>query len=311
MIRMPSRSAAMAAACVASVALAACSRQAPPPAAAPAAAAPPAALTPELVRNATVTGLFEQPVTFANGAWEGEPAEPGAASRPTAMIWDSAIVLGDFDPAPGQEAAVLMSQNSGGSGEFVKLAVVGLRDGQAVSLGTADVGDRTKLRSVWAERNHIVMDVIEAGPQDAACCPTQLARKSYALEGGVLKQLSSHAVGTLNIGTTTAAEWVLVQLDGQPVTGDSAPTLRVEVTRVAGFGGCNRYDGPLKETAPGEIAVGPLAATKKACPPEQLDLETRFLAQLGAANRYTFLAGQLALTAVDKDGNAKTLLFRR
>ena len=309
MARMLSRSAATALVGVAFAGLAACSQKAPPPAAAP--APPPAALTTELVRGATISGLFEQPVTFANGAWEGQPYEPGAAARPTALIWDSAIVLGDFDAAPGQEAAVLVSQNTGGSGEFVKLAIVGLRDGKAVSLGTADVGDRTRLRSVWAERNRVVMDVIEAGPNDAACCPTQLARKAYALEGGVLKLLASDAVGTLNIGTTSATEWVLVQLDGQPVTGDTAPTLRVEIVKVAGFAGCNRYNGPLKETAPGEISVGPLAATRKACPPEQMDLETRFLEQLGAARQYTFVAGQLALTAVDKDGNAKTLLFRK
>jgi heat shock protein HslJ len=38
-----------------------------------------------------------------------------------------------------------------------------------------------------------------------------------------------------------------------------------------------------------------------ACPPEQMDLEQKFLAQLDKVSGYTFLAGQLALTWTDKD----------
>jgi heat shock protein HslJ len=57
----------------------------------------------------------------------------------------------------------------------------------------------------------------------------------------------------------------------------------------------------VKEVSPGEIDIGPPAATKMACPPEQMDLEQRFLAELEKVNRYSFMAGQLALTWQDKD----------
>ena len=69
----------------------------------------------------------------------------------------------------------------------------GVRDGQLVNLGTAEVGDRVKLRTLWLEKGKAIMDVVEAGPKDPACCPTQLARKTYAMEGGALKQSKSEA----------------------------------------------------------------------------------------------------------------------
>jgi len=85
----------------------------------------------------------------------------------------------------------VLGASTGGSGEFVHVAVFGIRDGALANLGTAPVGDRSQLQTLWLERGKILMDVIEAGPNDAACCPTQVARKTYGLEGGTLKQLSS------------------------------------------------------------------------------------------------------------------------
>jgi hypothetical protein len=149
---------------------------------APAPAGPPPTPTLEQIKGATISGVFDQAITFANGKYEGQPVEPGAASRPTAMIWEPMVVFGDVDGSPGNEAIALLSSNSGGSGEFVYVAVLGVRDGKLVNLGTAQVGDRAKVRNVWLEQGRIVMDLVEAGPKDPACCPTQMARKTYAME---------------------------------------------------------------------------------------------------------------------------------
>lgn len=289
--------------------LAACGQKdaAVPTAAAP--AGPPPAPTLEQIKGATISGVFAEAITFANGRYEGQPSEPGAASRPTAMLWEPLVVFGDVDGAPGNEAIVLLSSNSGGSGEFVNVAVLGVRDGKVVNLGTAQVGDRTKVRNVWLEQGRIVMDLVEAGPKDPACCPTQMARKTYAMEGGALKQSKSEALGTITIGTLATNEWQLAQLDGQPLAaGAKPPVIHFEVDSVRGFGGCNRFTAPVKEVTPGEIDIGTAAATKMACPPEQMELEQKFLAQLDKVNRYSFVAGQLALSWQDKDAGG-VLLF--
>jgi heat shock protein HslJ len=301
---------AMAAVSLVAMGLVACGpkEQAGPPAAA-APAGPPPTPTLEQLKGAAVSGVFDTAVTLANGRYDGPPAEPGAASHPTLMLWESAVAFGDMDGAPGNEAVALLSSNSGGSGEFVYIAVFGVRDGQLVNLGTAEVGDRVKLRTLWLEKGKAIMDVVEAGPKEPACCPTQLARKDYAMEGGALKQAKSEAMGTVTIGTLAAVEWMLVSIDGQPVpAGLKPPVVHFEINSVRGSAGCNRFTAPVKETAPGELAIGPAAATKMACPPAEMELEQKFLALFEKASRYTFVAGQLALTGKDGTG---TLLFSK
>lgn len=291
------------------LAIAGCGDKAPKERLAP--PGPPPTPTLEQVKAATIGGVFDQAITFSDGRYEGEPYVPDGASRPRALIWDPTFRTSDLDGVLGNEAIAMLSSNSGGSGEFVHLAVFGVRDGAFANLATVPVGDRVKLQSLWLERGKVIMDVIEAGPDDAACCPTQVARKTFGFDGGTFKQVSSEVRGVLAVSMLGANEWTLIEMDGQPVPGGmEAPLIHFEGDSVRGFAGCNRFNATVKETRPGEIEIGPAAATKKACPTEQMELETKFLAQLDAVNRYTYLAGRLALGWQDGD-DAGTLLFRK
>ena len=301
--------AALATLATAGVLTACSSPSAPPPPAAT--AGPPAAPTVDQLRSATVTGVLEQPVVLAEGRFVGAPSSPGGASAPSMTIWTQAVVVADIDGKPGDEAVALLSTNSGGSGEFVTLGVFALRDGKAVSIATAPVGDRVKLERMWVERGEVYMDVVEAGPKEPACCPTQLSRKVFAMEGGALKEKSSKVVGVLSINQLASIDWVLANIDGQPVDqATKPPTLLVQYGKVVGFDGCNRYTGPLKESSPGKISVGPLAATRMACPEPSMQLADRFTARMNKVSGYTFLAGQLALTWDDKKEHG-TLVFSK
>jgi heat shock protein HslJ len=291
------------------LAVAGCGDKAPKERLAP--PAPPATPTLEQVKAATISGVFDEAITFRDGRYEGEPYAPDGASRPTALIWDTTFHTADLDGAIGSEAVAMLSSNSGGSGEFVYLAAFGMRDGAFANLATVPVGDRVKLQSLWLERGKVIMDVIEAGPDDAACCPTQVARKTFGFDGGTFKQLSSEVRGVLAVSMLGANEWTLVEMDGQPLPRDvDPPLIHFETDRVRGFAGCNRFTASVKETKPGELDVGAAAAEKKACPAPQMELEQKFLTQLDAVNRYTYLAGQLALGWQDGDRSG-TLLFRK
>ncbi|HEX7374058.1 MAG TPA: hypothetical protein VF277_03735, partial [Steroidobacteraceae bacterium] len=152
--------------CVAAVlsllSLAACS-QSPPPAP-PSPKEPPPPPTLEQLRSATVSGVLEQPVTLTNGTYEGQPVATGAATHPSVTLWPSAVVFADVDGKPGSEAVAAMAADTGGSGEFVHIGVFALQDGKAVSLATAQVGDRVKLQKLWVEHGQIHLDVVEPGP---------------------------------------------------------------------------------------------------------------------------------------------------
>jgi heat shock protein HslJ len=272
---------------------------------------PPPAPTLEQLRSATVAGVFDQAVTLAGGVYEGAPAEPGAASRPRLALWEPTFRTGEVDGEPGNEAVALLSATGGAGGEFVHVAVFGVRDGALRNLGTAAVGDRARLENVWLERGQVVMDVVEPGPGEPACCGTQVARKTFAMKDGALALLASEVRGALSVNMLAANEWTLVEIDGQPVpAGVDPPLLHFAGDTLRGFAGCNRFTAPVTESKPGEIDIGAAAAERKACPPPQMELEQKFLAQLDLVNGYTFLAGHLALVWADGERTG-AMLFRR
>jgi heat shock protein HslJ len=98
-----------------------------------------------------------------------------------------------------------------------------------------------------------------------------------ACEGSVNAQADSP--GTL-IGTT----WLAENIEQNGATEGVQSTLEFpEEGKVAGSGGCNRFQGSL--TADREHLFGMLATTRKMCPPPQMEQETRFLQALGKATR--------------------------
>ena len=270
-----------------------------------------AGLTVDQVRNAAIAGVYDRTVTLSEGRFEGPPFVEGGASRPTLTLVRDLIALGNLDGAAGDEAAVLLAENSGGSGEMVYLSVVALRGGTPESVATVALGDRTKIVSFGVSGADILLRVVEGGPGDPACCPTRVARKAYGLEGGELRLERSEVEGTLSLALVTGSEWTAVEIDGEPIPdGARRPTAVVTGDRIAGFGGCNRYAASIRETSPGSIALGPAAATKMACAEPQMRLEDRFLASLGAATRYSFLAGRLALSGMDGPSPRSIILAR-
>lgn len=94
--------------------------------------------------------------------------------------------------------------------------------------------------------------------------------------------------------------WALASLEGEaPVEGSASTMTLAEDGGISGLAGCNRYFGTF--TLEGDVLdVSPLAATKKACPPELARHEARFLELLEGA-RYLRLDGS-RLTVTSAEG---------
>jgi len=279
---------------------------------APAEPARPLAPTREQLLNANVAGVFEAPVTLTAGRYQGPPAEQGAASKPELSLWDSTIEFVDLDGTPPEEGIALLTSSGGGSGTFTHLGVFSVQDGKAGTLGIAPVGDRVQVFRLWHEPGKVLLDVVEPGPKDPACCPTQLARKSFGWREGKLQLLNSETVGGLSINLLAATDWMLVEMDGQPLAkGTMPPTTLIQYGKAAGFAGCSRYAAPITEASPGAIKFGQMTITPKACDGPASEIESAFLERMRAVNSYSFLAGRLLLVA-PQDGQApRTLLFSR
>jgi len=272
-----------------------------------------AALTAQKLASATYSGIYDEPVTLSDGEYLGDPFVEGGASRPHVQMISEFLLYGDLTGDETDEAVVLLAESSGGSGTFGYISVVQLKGGNAVSIGTAPLGDRVQIRDSRIDSGKISIDVVQAGPNDAACCPTQKSTRSWMLDDSGLTELGEQLAGNVSVSDLDGVEWVLKQFgSGDKVPEDSEITLVFDDGRVSGHSACNRYMGNVIAKDGGSvIEFGPLAGTMMACPDELMELERRYLKALAGVRKFSFLVGQLALTSVDEDGQVSILVFER
>lgn len=281
-------------------------------------AAPPArAPTYTEAARATYSGVIEgQSITLGRGGeWRGKPYAEGGASRPRAGLAADFMLNGDFDGDGADESAVLLWTSTGGSGTFDYLAVLD-RDanGKVVNVANAALGDRVKLRKASFEDGRIVLDLVQAGPDDAACCPGQNARRSFELDGTTLNEVATEDQGRLSVADL-AGEWGLWGLTGSlPALPKGAEvTIAFEGDRIAAGSGCNQFTGSVADgDRPGTLSVtGPLAGTRKMCPEPLMAWEGQLVAALEKLDSYSFMAGRLTLGWVDGERTGTLVLERR
>ncbi len=277
------------------------------------ATAPAANLAPTLeeLANATYAGVFDEPVTLVDGRWEGAPYVDGGASRPSAGLVENFSLTGDLNGDGRDEAVVLVWESSGGSGTRSHLAAMGRVDGATANLGTALIGDRIQVKAAVIVDGLITLDLIQAGPGEAACCPTQKALVAWQLEDGGLVRTATAVTGTLSLDDVRGPDWVLAAIDwDNPVTRNPQVRIRFEGDRVDGSGGCNSYFGTVTSEAPGKLGFSAMGTTMMACPEPVMDLERRYLRTLAGGASYSFVAGRLVIGCETAEGLV-SLIFER
>lgn len=264
------------------------------------------------IANATISGIYDEPVQLQGGKYEGEPFDPDGASRPMVGLVEDFLLTGNLNEDGSEEAAVMLWESSGGSGTYTYLAVWGREGSDVVNLATADIGDRVQLRDARIAGDTIELDVVQAGPEDAACCPGEMVTLAWTLDGNSLKPVEPGVEPErLSVAALAGPEWVLRDLDrNEPAPDDPEITVLFEENRIAGGSGCNRYMGTVTDgEMPGDLTVGLLAATMMACPPEVMELEDRYRQQLEKVVKYGFTNRQLILSFEKDDGNIGALFF--
>jgi heat shock protein HslJ len=262
-----------------------------------------------MLANATYSGVMNEPVTLTDGRWEGEPYVEGGASRPTVGLVDHFVLTGDLDRDGADEAAALLWESSGGSGTRLFLTAMGIRDENAINLATTLIGDRVQVRTGAIEDGLVTLDLIRAGPEDAACCPTEKALVTWVLREGAMVRVGEEITGTLSPTDLEGPEWLLVELGrGQPLPDGPKITFNFQQDKVSGSAGCNSYFAGVIAATPGGFSFNGMGATRKACSEPVMDLERRYLKALAGASRYSFLAGRLVISC-DTDEGPQALVF--
>ena len=95
-------------------------------------------------------------------------------------------------------------------------------------------------------------------------------------------------------------DWRPVSVRGVELPDDSGMRIRFEIDgSISGHGGCNSFFGSLRQTESG-IEVGPLGATRMACPEQIMQLETAFLEAVQETK--SFATDKAGMSLRDEDG---------
>lgn len=252
----------------------------------------------EELSTATFEGIFDYPITLVDGSWRGRPVVEGGASRPTVELVPDLYLTGDLDGDGREEAIVLLAESSGGSGTRLYLAATAHVNGQVSNLGTVLIGDRVQVRAARLDGDRIILDLLQAGPGNALCCPTQKARKSWKLEQEGLTPQAAEVTGTFSLADLDGSTWKLVEIGrGEPAPPQPEISLRFEGDKVVGNAGCNRYFGGITEgETAGSIVFSAMGATRMACREETMRLESRYLGALAETSHLRFSGGRLVLS---------------
>ena len=96
--------------------------------------------------------------------------------------------------------------------------------------------------------------------------------------------------------TLPGSAWKVITFAGQTPLADHPITFEFDNEgNIAGDGSCNRFGGACQIEG-GKIEVGPLRSTRRACEPDIMQQEHKFLAVLGAATAWSIEGHELVLT---------------
>lgn len=252
-------------------------------------------LSEEALKNSSYSGIYDEPITLADGAYVGDPE-----FLTVEYVADSAR-YGDLDGDGVDDAVAFLVERGGGTGAFVHVAAQLNRDGEPVDAGAVLIEDRIQVISLDIDGGVITVVVTAEGPGDAACCRSHKATQRYGLQDGKLIELpgeQTDGLERISFADLDGTLWTLVEMNyDEPTLVDAEVTAYFEDGQIQGTGGCNTYSGSftLSEENPFVVAVGPIITTAMMCEQDVSDQESAYLSALGSATQWGYVIGQLAI----------------
>lgn len=158
------------------------------------------------------SGMYRSPnwgeFQLSNGVYYRTPPTSQESSEAyTTRLLDT-VIYGDINLDGSEDALVFLNTQNGGTGHFIELAAVLNLSGSAFNISTLDLGDRVVVESGTIQDGAVTLDLRVHGPNDPACCPSQLATWNYHFDGTQLVQVSSTNPVTADpISSTQVSPW--------------------------------------------------------------------------------------------------------
>ncbi|HET6821614.1 MAG TPA: Gmad2 immunoglobulin-like domain-containing protein [Anaerolineales bacterium] len=215
----------------------------------------------EEIRNAQYqpgTAEGSQLVQLTDGKFE--QGTPGSEDFISVQVTDF-VAIGDLDADGTEEAAALISENYGGTGVFVFLAVFSQVDGTWTFQTSSMVDDRPELRKLSIANNEIFLDAVIHGADEPMCCPTLRTMRHYRFVDNLLDMIDYTTFTpdgqprtiTIESPANGAEVFTTVPIKGKVAI---APFENNLVYRIVDLSGIELSAGPIAVTAPDLGAPG-------------------------------------------------------
>jgi immunoglobulin-like protein involved in spore germination len=201
-------------------------------------------------------------VQLTNGKFEQGTA--GGADAVSVAVSDF-VAVGDLNGDGTNEVAALISENYGGSGVFVFLAVYSTENGKLTFQNSTMVDDRPQLKSLSIGSGEIFLDAVIHGPDEPMCCPTLRTMRHYRFIDNQLDMVdyttftSDGKSRTITIESPATGAEVFTSV---PVKGKVAiaPFENNLAYRIYDVSGIELSAGPISVTAPNPGGAGTFEA---------------------------------------------------
>jgi heat shock protein HslJ len=259
----------------------------------------------EALKNATYSGIYDEPITLTDGLYEDPPF--------TVQYQDGAELHADLNGDGVHDAVVFLLERGGGTANILYIAAQLNQDGQPVDAGAVRL-DEVQVKRAEVAGGQVHLEIITMGPGDGDCCPSHKASKAYALQEGQLAEIAGEEgdLERISAADLNGTAWTLVELNyDTPTLADAEVTISFQGEQISGSGGCNTYNTSfiLGEDNPFVMTVEPVISTQMACPEPIMDQESAYLMALEDAAQWGYQFGHLALYYLDAQGMPARLLY--
>ena len=146
----------------------------------------PAGLTLDMLRNGTYFApSYNRTVKLVNGAFS-----EGSGSDQYTVRMQESVAFSDLNGDGVGDAAILLVENGGGTGEFESVVAVLDAGGVPTQAGQVLLGDRVQIKSMAINSGTLALEMLVQGPNDPMCCPSQAETQSFRMVDNTFWQTS-------------------------------------------------------------------------------------------------------------------------
>ena len=142
----------------------------------------PSSLSLDALKNSSYqTPTFTKSVKLVSGK-----SEIGSGADYLLVTLLDQVAVGDLNADGVPDAAVILAENSGGSGIFESLVIMLNQNGTPVQSATSLLGDRIKIIALTIQDGEIHLESLVQGPNDPMSSPSQVLSSVYRFSQGAL-----------------------------------------------------------------------------------------------------------------------------